>query len=252
MTSCATCPKAPLLILCGAEGLLQIVLGHNDLVLHAEAIHCPGGSVTRLAPAIARILDAHGLQAKDLGGVAAVRGPGSFTGLRITLATVAGIGLGAGVSMAGLDLHPLLAAQVPWAGRLWVATHARSHLVYAQPFAAGQPCGPLTVRSHAEFRATLAETPSLAVGSGLRQLDIPSTTTPLPPLFDVPWPATLLAAAQTACFANTPPTPLYLRRSDAEENLPAIAAARGLSEAEARRHIPEFVDLPPHAGFPPE
>lgn len=238
-------PSAPLLVLCGAENLLHVVLGHGDTVLHAEAIHCPGASVTVLAPAIARILNAHRLCAPDLGGIAAVCGPGSFTGLRITLATVAGLGLGAQLPMAGLKLHPLLAAQVPCPGRLWVATYARAHMVYAQVFEDGQPTTAIRPLSHQEFRAQLETQPGFAVGSGIRCLEIPDTTTALPALFDTPWPGTLFAAATQATFHPHPPEPLYSRRSDAEENLSAIAQARGLSEDEARRHIPEFVDLPP-------
>lgn len=245
MTSSAICPDGPIVVLCGAEGLLQIVLGQESTVLHAEAIHCPGGSVTVLAPALARILAAHGLRAQDLGGAAAVRGPGSFTGLRITLATLAGLGLGAGIPLAGLDLHPVLAAQVPQAPRLWVATHARTGLVYAQAFAGGQPTVELAVLRHAELHQRLAEAPALALGSGLRAMNLPAGTTLLPPAFDTPWPATLLAAARAARFEAAPPAPLYLRRSDAEDNLPAIAAARGLTEAQARQHIPDFVALPP-------
>ncbi|HCF05508.1 MAG: peptidase glycoprotease [Desulfomicrobiaceae bacterium] len=247
MTSSATSPdtSAPLLVLCGAENLLHIVLGQEGAVLHAETIHCPGASVTVLAPAIARILAAHRIATTNLGGIAAVCGPGSFTGLRITLATVAGLGMGAQIPMAGLELHRLLAAQVPCPGRLWVATYARAHMVYAQRFEHGRPTRPVRPLSHQEFRAHVEAQPGLAVGSGIRRLELPDTVTALPTLFDTPWPGTLMAAAATAAFHRHPPAPLYLRPSDAEENLPAIAQARGLSEAEARRHIPEFVDLPP-------
>ena len=150
MTSSATSPdtSAPLLVLCGAENLLHIVLGQEGAVLHAETIHCPGASVTVLAPAIARILAAHRIATTNLGGIAAVCGPGSFTGLRITLATVAGLGMGAQIPMAGLELHRLLAAQVPCPGRLWVAPYARAHLGYAQRFEHGRPTRPVRPLSH--------------------------------------------------------------------------------------------------------
>ena len=70
-------------------------------------------------------------------------------------------------------------------------------------------------------------------------LDIPGARV-LPPEFDTPAPAVLLAAARTARFSEEPPAPLYLRKSDAEDNLEAIAAARGIDPAEARRHIFDF------------
>jgi len=239
MTSCAISPNALRLVLSGAEGPLQIVLGSTQ-VLHAEAIHCPGTSVTVLAPMVERILAAHSLRATDLAGIAVVRGPGSFTGLRICLASAAGLGFGAKIPMAGLELHSLLAAQAPHVPTLWVATAARSGAVYAQSFSHGQPCGPIHVLSHEELRGRVAEPPSHVLGSGVRGLDLPSGTTLLPDLYDTPWPATLLAAARNASFSFTPPSPLYLRRSDAEENLPSIAARRGIPEAEARKHIPSF------------
>ncbi len=65
---------------------------------HAEAV----------APWIKRLCDDAGMQPSDLELVVAGIGPGSFTGLRIALATAKGLALGASCSIVGvstLDAH---------------------------------------------------------------------------------------------------------------------------------------------------
>jgi tRNA threonylcarbamoyl adenosine modification protein YeaZ len=79
----------------------------------------------------------------DIRAVACVRGPGSFTGLRLALATAAGLGRAVGALQAGIDHLPLLAANalsllgesVPTLSHVWTVTHARRQLAHAQGFA---------------------------------------------------------------------------------------------------------------------
>jgi tRNA threonylcarbamoyladenosine biosynthesis protein TsaB len=68
-----------------------------------------------LMPLIAEVLREAELTAADLGGVAVSIGPGSFTGLRIGLATAKGIAFANGVALAGVRTLPALAqaAEVP-------------------------------------------------------------------------------------------------------------------------------------------
>jgi hypothetical protein len=73
------------------------------------------------------------------------------------------------------------------------------------------------------------------IGSGLRRnpgafSQIPGVT---PLSIENPTPEALLAAAAAASFDGPPVEALYLRGSDAEENLAAIASGRGLTEEEA-------------------
>lgn len=58
---------------------------------------------------VERLLAAAGLEAEDLALVAAVRGPGSFTGVRVSLAAASGIALAAGVPTASVTSSQALA-----------------------------------------------------------------------------------------------------------------------------------------------
>ena len=189
----------------------------------------------------------HGLTVKDLAGIACVRGPGSFTGLRISHAAMYGLARPFGTPMAGLSYPELLAAQAASLveGEIWVLTYARKAQVYAQGFADGRPLAqvrPMTV-SEACGLLTARTGPIRLLGSGLRKNPdlgrLPGMTL-LPPEFDVPRPEALLRAALGATYLSEAPAPLYLRKSDAEDNLEAIASSRGIPAEQARRHIPDF------------
>jgi tRNA threonylcarbamoyl adenosine modification protein YeaZ len=81
-----------------------------------------------IPPAVADLLARTG--APDL--VAVVVGPGSFTGLRASIAVAQGIGLGAGVPVMGVTLGEALAEALgdPGGRRLWVACAARTGRVF--------------------------------------------------------------------------------------------------------------------------
>jgi tRNA threonylcarbamoyl adenosine modification protein YeaZ len=65
-----------------------------------------------LAPLIREVTAKARIAPAELGGTAAVRGPGRFTGLRLAAATAAGLARSAGTLTAGLEYLPLLAASV--------------------------------------------------------------------------------------------------------------------------------------------
>ena len=73
------------------------------------------------------------------------------------------------------------------------------------------------------YREVLAAASSLATFAG--------------PAGNAPDPEVLVAAAAAAAYGFSPVEPLYLRPSDAEENLTAIAAGRGLSPDTARERL---------------
>ncbi len=246
MTSCAT-SASPFLVLCCAEERIQVVLGDRAGLIFAEEILCPGQSIRHLPTTIDRALQLQALRVKNLAGIACVRGPGSFTGLRIAHAAMYGLARPFGLPMAGLEYHSVLAAQIPAAPdqETWLATYARKGHVYLQGFANGQPLGHIRPLLAAEAAPVLAARPGrfLLAGSGARKnpdLQSLAGCSLLPVLFDTPAPTTLLQAALAATFSEQAPAPLYLRKSDAEDNLDAIARARGISAAEARRHIFDF------------
>lgn len=62
----------------------------------------PRAALGRLLPAVHESLEGAGLAPSDLSAVAVGRGPGSFTGVRIAVATAKGLAHGLGVPLAGL------------------------------------------------------------------------------------------------------------------------------------------------------
>ncbi|GAB6111127.1 tRNA (adenosine(37)-N6)-threonylcarbamoyltransferase complex dimerization subunit type 1 TsaB [Desulfomicrobium salsuginis] len=246
MTSCATSASLFLALNC-AEERLQVVLGTPGSLLFSEEILCPGQSIRHLPTAMERALAVRGATARDLAGIACVRGPGSFTGLRIAHAAMYGLSRAFAIPMAGLAYLELLVAQAAdfATGETWVLTYARKGQVYMQGFLSGQPLGPVRPARVAQALGLLAGRPAplFLLGSGLRtnpELQGLANASVLPPALDTPTPTALLAAACAASYAGSPPPPLYLRKSDAEDNLDAIAQSRGIPSDEARRHIPDF------------
>lgn len=113
----------PILAIASAGAGAAIALVQDGEVLRARRLTETRGLPSALAEAVAALLD--GAPAPVL--VAAVVGPGSFTGLRAGLALAHGVGLGAGLAVVGVTLTEALAEALPNLGgrALWVATQAR-------------------------------------------------------------------------------------------------------------------------------
>jgi tRNA threonylcarbamoyl adenosine modification protein YeaZ len=240
------------LLLNGAEYRLQITACLDGALLAHQEWAVPGRAMQFLAPAVDGMLGRLGIAPADLGGVACVRGPGGFTGLRLVLATALGIALGAGLPMAALDYLEILACgPVAVSGRpVAVVTHSRRREVYYQEFAPDGPgaraIAPVSVygldaavRRLGEFAAT---GPVAALGSGLRRNAaafagaLPAASV-LPEHCDNPGPEALIQAAARATWGLEVIEPLYIRGSDAEENLEGFAAGRGINLEDARRTL---------------
>jgi tRNA threonylcarbamoyl adenosine modification protein YeaZ len=246
----------PLLLLGAAEERLHLVLGERhgeelDLLAAQEWV-VPARAMGFLVPALEQMFSLLDVRPSDLAGIACVRGPGSFTGIRIVLATAMGFMAGNNTPLAGLDhLHTLAVSAPPvQCATLAVLTYARRGQVYLQAFDAAtrQPfSGPggnvvaLPAKQAAEALHALP-TPVVALGTGLRrnpdvfnQTLVPEQI--LPPEFDTPKADVLLRMAAQADYARAPITPEYVRASDAEQNLEHIASLRGLSLEDARKRI---------------
>jgi tRNA threonylcarbamoyladenosine biosynthesis protein TsaB len=80
----------------------------SEYTLNMKTTH-----TSRLMPALDWMLKDASVDKDQIGGIAISIGPGSFTGLRIGLATAKGLALGLGVSMAGVPTLDALAHNVP-------------------------------------------------------------------------------------------------------------------------------------------
>ncbi|GAB6060445.1 tRNA (adenosine(37)-N6)-threonylcarbamoyltransferase complex dimerization subunit type 1 TsaB [Desulfonatronum parangueonense] len=244
-----------LLVLNGAEERVQIVLARGEsLILHQEWA-APARVMRFLVPALENALDMLEMRMQDVTGIACVRGPGNFTGLRLCLATTYGLAMGAGLPMAGLDYLPTLAAGPGplLHGRLAVLTHARSNQINCQLFRVPDMT-PLTqpetmaLDNSASLEPLLgslaegASSPLYILGSGVRRnQDVLQNLLPQARILDSCWdnprPDVLIRQTLAARFSFEPVEPLYLRPCDAEENLEVFAAKRGISPQEARDQL---------------
>jgi tRNA threonylcarbamoyl adenosine modification protein YeaZ len=104
--------------------LQSVAVAAGELVLAEIAVDREGSSETVVALAD-RVLRAAGASPADLGAVCALRGPGSFTGLRIGLATALGLHQALGVRAAAIPTLRVLAEAAPGARALAVVDALR-------------------------------------------------------------------------------------------------------------------------------
>ncbi len=89
--------------------MVSVAVGRGGAVLAARAVALERSS-TQLLALVAETLAAAGVRPADLDGVVALAGPGSFTGLRVGLATALGLYQGLGVRAQALPTLAALAA----------------------------------------------------------------------------------------------------------------------------------------------
>ncbi|MEF8822757.1 MAG: tRNA (adenosine(37)-N6)-threonylcarbamoyltransferase complex dimerization subunit type 1 TsaB [Desulfohalobiaceae bacterium] len=230
------------LVLNAAEERLQAVLGRAGELLVSREMRAPGKGITLIPRAVQQCLKEAEPPVADLDGIACVRGPGAFTGLRIALSYALGLARSQDLPLCGLDYLPLV-AEVPARvapGELWVLTRARMNTVYMQGFVADAEKGVCPISDPAalfldQVRQILEgrEGPLYLVGTGVREnreflaRHLPGAGF-LDRIWDKPSPDLLLRAATRGSFSRSSIEPSYMRPSDAEADLPRIAAQRGV------------------------
>ena len=108
-----------------AEVFVALVEGSRVV---AEARIAGGrGMVEQLAGATRAVMDG-----RDFGAIAALAGPGSFTGIRAGLALAHGIALGRGCPVVAVTVGDAVRAGLAWEGPLWVVTDAKRGTVFLE------------------------------------------------------------------------------------------------------------------------
>lgn len=136
------------LILNATEGVLQIVVTDDEKPLCSQQWHRSDRATEILAPALESLCVALDIKPNGFRRMACVRGPGSFTGIRLVLATAAALRRTGNAQVAGLDYMQALAttavlrSQLLFGTTIWVLTHARRNLVHCQPFLSYGPMIP--------------------------------------------------------------------------------------------------------------
>ena len=117
----------------------SVALVEDDTVLAAGAVDTRQGAASeRLMPLVADVLARAGVSPRDLDAVAVGAGPGSFTGLRIGMATAKGIAFAAGIplwAVSSLAALALGAVRRGATGPVLAVLDARRGELYAGLFA---------------------------------------------------------------------------------------------------------------------
>ena len=92
----------------------------------------------QLVPAIAGLLERHGLEKRSLSLLAVASGPGSFTGLRVAIATVKGLAEALAIPVVPVSVLEAILLDSPAQGRAVAAIDAQRGEVFFAEFIAGQ------------------------------------------------------------------------------------------------------------------
>ncbi len=260
------------LILNAAEGALQIALTGNGELLCFEDWRKPREATEILAPALEGILARLGLKVGVIRRIACVRGPGSFTGIRLVLATAAALRRVSCAQLAGLDYLQALATSLAmrlnllYGQKIFVLTHARRNLVHFQPFLSYGPVIPAQPLSAVELLAPEEALSRLALagpchfcGSALGRHEAlfgaertgkgpkgAPEALPLPAINHADAAALCLLARHGDYFPQDL-EPLYVRPCDALENLPRLSASMGQDEGPARTRLEQLLSRSPES-----
>lgn len=222
-----------ILSLNSAEEFIQVVLSEDkNIIVGIEAKSNRKGVV--LVPKIVeKCLRLVELDFKHIEKIAVVAGPGSFTGLRIAISYITGLSLGLNIPMGGINYLELLAQNAFFAvkGDVFAVTSAKINMVNVQGFSGPFPFKPITdpLVLRLEEIHNIVPKDSYVLGSGIRKhLHIFEKYHVLDPIFDRPSFDSIVLVSSQIDYSYNPPAPLYLRASDAEENLENILKKRGL------------------------
>lgn len=112
----------------------SVALAKEGKLLAEITTNLPRTHSQRLLPLIAALCQETGIPPAGLRLLAVTRGPGSFTGLRIGIATVKGLGLALNLPVVGVSTLMVLAHNLSGAGLVCPVLNARREQVYAALF----------------------------------------------------------------------------------------------------------------------
>jgi tRNA threonylcarbamoyladenosine biosynthesis protein TsaB len=119
--------------------ILSVALVLDDALIGAVALEGRSSRNEKLLPAIDWLLTEGGIDRNSIDLFAVTRGPGSFTGVRIGLATMQGLALALGKPICAMSTHEAIA---PPSGRVAVVDDAGRGEFYVSVFENGREVVP--------------------------------------------------------------------------------------------------------------
>src|SRR3954463_2236988 len=119
--------------------ILSVALVLDDALLGAMAMEGKSSRNEKLLPAIDWLLTEGAIDRKSIDLFAVTRGPGSFTGVRIGLATMQGLAMALGKPVCAMSTHQAIA---PAAGEVAVVDDAGRGEYYVSYYSDGREVAP--------------------------------------------------------------------------------------------------------------
>lgn len=206
--------RKPLLALDTGSPLVSVAVGIDGRVLASREISIERSSEMLLGR-VDEVLTEARIAISELGGVLALRGPGSFTGLRVGLATVLGLHQALGIPVTALPTLQVLAMLAPEGDDAVVAVvDALREEWFAQEFMwnGGSPPRALAPARIVSKQALNELAPGMVVGFGVERLAPTLPNARLVPATALAEAALRFAALETITWdPDLLTAPLYLR-----------------------------------------
>jgi tRNA threonylcarbamoyladenosine biosynthesis protein TsaB len=186
-----------------AEEYLPVIAVHSEKVL----------------PCISNLLERTEISPEEISGIAVSSGPGSYTGLRIGIATAIGLSAGWEIGLKGVETLRVLASSVTSERPVLACIRARQSEVYAALYESSSPDAGVLIPPGVYMVSALLKELSTgdeltAVGSGRSEISLSDSVLWAPELWDIPRPSlvALIGSIRTGAegFDRTI-TPVYLR-----------------------------------------
>ena len=148
-----------------------VAVMEEDRVVSELTVQNHNTHSTTLMPLVEMALETAGRELAEMDAIAAVTGPGSFTGVRIGVATAKGLAHGAGLPCIAVDaLEALSVSAGAFEGIVCPIQDARAGQVYGAAFREGKrllPDAPMKLEEYLEAIQKLDFTQNLFTGDGV-------------------------------------------------------------------------------------
>lgn len=134
-----------------AESIGGVALYEEDVLGEEQRMDAPLKHAECLIPSIDAVLEAANRALSEVDRIAVNLGPGSFTGLRIGLATALGLSQALDRTLVGVDGSLAYRQRASSHRRVCVAIQSRRDLIYVRWFSGPKPRGPIRLQKESEL-----------------------------------------------------------------------------------------------------